>query len=105
MADATISMDCNSRLAIAGDLSFASVPLLWEQWRAMRADQETLEVDLSEVQRSDSAGLALLLEWVNWARNYVREIRFVNVPDQITAIAQICEVENMLTAGERWTGA
>ena len=57
-------------------------------------------------QIADKTGISesLLLDWVNWARNYVREIRFINIPDQITAIAQICEVENMLTAGERWTG-
>ena len=94
----------DGRFALKGELTFESAPEALEQSRDLFADHASIEVDLTEVRRADSAGLALLLEWVNWARNYVREIRFVNVPAQITAIAQICEVESMLTAGERWTG-
>lgn len=95
----------DGRFALKGDLEFETAPEVLERSRDLFADHASIEVDLTEVRRADSAGLALLLEWVNWARNYVREIRFINIPEQITAIAQICEVENMLTAGERWTGA
>jgi len=96
MADATISMDGNSRLAIAGDLSFASVPLLWEQWRAMRADQAALEVDLSKVQRSDSAGLALLVEWLREARQTGQSVRFFNIPAQMLAMARVSGLDQVL---------
>ena len=95
----------DGRFALKGELDFHTAPDVLDRSRELFADHASIEVDLTEVRRADSAGLALLLEWVNWARNYVREIRFVNVPEQITAIAQICEVESMLTAGERWTGA
>ncbi len=61
-----------------------------------------LEIDLSGVVRADSAGLALMLEWVHWAKNTAREIRFRNIPDQILSIARISEVEDILSAGERW---
>jgi len=94
----------DGRFVLRGRLDFHTAPGALERSRDLFADHASIEVDMTEVQRSDSAGLALLLEWVNWARNYVREIRFINIPDQITAIAQICEVENLLTAGERWTG-
>ena len=94
----------DGRFVLRGRLDFHTAPGALERSRDLFADHASIEVDMTEVQKSDSAGLALLLEWVNWARNYVREIRFVNIPDQITAIAQICEVENLLTAGERWTG-
>ena len=70
----------------------------------MFADHASIEVDLADIGEGDSAGLALLLEWVNWAKNFVREIRYVNVPNDITRMAQISEVDTMLTRGERWTG-
>jgi phospholipid transport system transporter-binding protein len=63
-----------------------------------------LEIDLSEVTASDSAGLALLLEWVTWANHSVREIRFTGMPEKILAIARTTEVEPLLTRGERWSG-
>lgn len=62
-----------------------------------------LELDLSGVSSADSAGLALLLEWVHWAKQSAREIQFKNIPDQIQTIARISEVDGILRAGERWT--
>ena len=94
----------NGRFALHGDLTFETVADALEQSQELFADHATIELDLAGVGEGDSAGLALLLEWVNWAKNYVREIRYVNVPAQIVAIAQISEVDNMLTKGERWTG-
>ena len=63
-----------------------------------------LEIDLSGVTDSDSAGLALLLEWITWANHSVREIRFTNIPEKLLAIARTTEVEPLLTRGERWSG-
>ena len=63
-----------------------------------------LEIDLSGVTGSDSAGLALLLEWVTWANHTVREVRFTGLPERVMAIAKTTEVEGLLTRGERWAG-
>jgi ABC-type transporter Mla MlaB component len=54
--------------------------------------------------RSDSAGLALLLEWITWANHTVREIRFLSMPERVLAIARTTEVEQLLKRGERWAG-
>ena len=64
-----------------------------------------IKVDLSGVTEADSAGLALLIEWVAWAREHHREMRFFDLPRQIRAIARICEVEDVLRAAERWEEA
>ena len=71
---------------------------------AIKGNHSVIKVYMSEVTQSDSAGLALLLEWVNWAKHYVREIRYFNIPRPIQSIAEISEVDDMLRAGERWTG-
>lgn len=63
-----------------------------------------IEVDLSGVTNADSAGLALLLEWITWANHTVREIRFLSMPERILAIARTTEVERLLKRGERWAG-
>lgn len=94
----------DGKFALQGKLTYETVARALYQSRDLFADHATIQLDLTEVSEGDSAGLALLLEWVNWAKNYVREIRYVNVPDEITAIAQISEVDDMLTKGERWTG-
>lgn len=92
------------RFGIQGPLTFETVNVVLQRSKALFADHDILHIDLAEVTESDSAGLALLLEWVNWARHYVREISYENIPEQIQAIAKISEVSDLLVAGERWTG-
>jgi phospholipid transport system transporter-binding protein len=94
----------DGRFALHGELSFATATDALERSKDLFADHARIELDMSDIHDGDSAGLALLLEWVNWARNFVREIRYINIPAEIIAIAQISEVDDMLTKGERWTG-
>jgi phospholipid transport system transporter-binding protein len=53
-------------------------------------------VDLGGVGESDSAGLALLIEWLRMAKQSGKEIHFANVPEQIEALARISEVEDLI---------
>lgn len=93
------------RFLVRGELGFATVRDALEQSKSLFAEHSIIELDLAGVTRADSAGLALLLEWVNWARNSVREITYRNIPAQVRSIAEISEVEDMLHRAERWTGA
>jgi len=92
------------RFAVHGVLGFETVTKVLEVSKTMFSEYSIIEVDFSNVERSDSAGLALLIEWVNWAKHYVREISYKNIPEEIRSIAEISEVEWMLAAGARWTG-
>jgi len=92
------------RFALRGVLGFATVKDILAASKRLFADHTVLKIDFSAVTHSDSAGLALLLEWVNWAKHYRREIRYFNIPEAILAIARISEVTDLLHAGEHWTG-
>ncbi len=81
------------------ELTFKSATDILAQSQRLFADCEHISVDMSDVQEADSAGLALLLEWVSWARHLDREIVYENIPQQILAIAQISEVTDLLNAG------
>ena len=96
MPPATITRDDDSRLVIAGDLSFASVPALWEQWLSMRTDEDLVDVDLSQVERSDSAGLALLVACLRKARETGKSVRFFNIPAQMLAMARVSGLDQIL---------
>lgn len=56
----------------------------------------SLEIDLANVPEGDSAGLALMIEWLRLAKQHQQQIHFKNVPEQIAALARISEVENLL---------
>ncbi len=90
--------------AVSGDMTFDTAEKILRASENLFDEHTQIEVDLSEITDSDSAGLALLLEWVTWANHSVREIRFTKMPEKILAIARTTEVEGLLTRGERWSG-
>jgi len=92
------------RFALGGSLTFSTVAQVLKESLDLFENHTQLEVDLAGVEQADSAGLALLLEWVNWAKYSVREIRFLNLPESVMAMARISHVDDFLSSGERWTG-
>ena len=87
------------RFRLSGVLDATTAGDVLEQSEQRFAAAERLDVDLGGVAESDSAGLALLIEWVRCARKRQQEIRFQNVPAQINALAKISEVEDLITGG------
>ena len=100
MSEFTLEDRGDGHFALSGEMTFDTAEKILDASGDMFDEHTQLEVDLSGVTDSDSAGLALLLEWVTWANHSVREIRFTG----ILAIARTTEVEPLLMRGERWSG-
>lgn len=85
------------RYLIEGELGFTTVSaILPESSRLFNGGSEIV-VDLSGINRADSAGLALLLEWLGMARTINRRLKYRNIPEQIVKIAKISGLEQILT--------
>ena len=80
------------KFALSGRMTFDTAGQILNDSEVMFEEHTRIEVDLFEVSDTDSAGLALLLEWITWANHTVREIRFVGTPEKIDAIAKTTEV-------------
>ena len=85
------------RCRLAGDLGFATAPLLWRQAAVLQSAQVegVVELDLSGVTHSDSAGLALLVAWQSRARAAGVTLRYIGLPDRLVAIAKISRVDSL----------
>ncbi|MGH8563964.1 MAG: STAS domain-containing protein [Gammaproteobacteria bacterium] len=73
---------------LAGVLDMTSVPTVRDAADALVDTPEVL-VDLCDVTRMDSAGLALLVDWQGRARGRRTKLRFRNLPVGIAAIAEV----------------
>jgi phospholipid transport system transporter-binding protein len=60
------------------------------------ASLEQAQVNLSQVSKADSAGLALLLEWKAQAKTNNTAIRYVALPESLLAIARTTEVSDLI---------
>ncbi len=77
-----------ANLRVSGAMTFATVTgLLRESQGLIGAGDGPLRVDLSGVSHADSAGLALLMEWLRLARGAGRELEYLAVTEQMLAIA------------------
>ena len=87
----------DGQFAVTGELSKGTVPAIWRSANELLqgADQNLL-FDLKDVTHTDSAGLALLLEWMTLARNKQLQIHFRNLPAQLWEIAKVSDLEDIL---------
>ena len=94
----------DGRFELTGEMTFETAERILLASEDPFEQHTRIEVDLAGVTKSDSAGLALLLEWITWANHTVREIRFDSMPERVLAIARTTEVDQLLKRGERWAG-
>ncbi|HXG29838.1 MAG TPA: STAS domain-containing protein [Nevskiales bacterium] len=87
----------DGRLVLSGELDHTSVARALAEGRAwLEGSRGPLQVDLSGVTRSESAGVALLLEWLRAARQRGREIEFLSPPRQLQSLLQFFGLEGVL---------
>jgi phospholipid transport system transporter-binding protein len=86
---------------VRGPLSFATAKRARAAGRQLieTSSAAALEFDCSGVTESDSAGLAVLLDWLALAKCYGRGIRFNALPAPIRAVAALSNVDTFLNQG------
>jgi len=88
----------DARFAVRGDMTFATAAALHAAGlAALRGSTaSTLELDCSGVTAADSAGLAVLVDWLSWARGAGRQLRLRAVPSKLVDIARISELDELI---------
>lgn len=81
---------------LRGELSFATVSELAKKSAGLLWRSEQVTLDLDGVTRTDSAGLALLVEWLRAARRQGKAIQFRNIPRQMMAVAEVVGLDKLL---------
>ena len=96
MNSAQLAVTDDGRLLVSGELSMNTVPELLKQGCLQGEGDAEIRVDLQGVERADSAGVALLIEWQRHASRQQRSISFQNIPSQMLAIARLSGVDELL---------
>jgi phospholipid transport system transporter-binding protein len=93
---ATFEVQSGDRANLAGDLRFDTVGSLLNVGNRVIGEGRIAVIDLAGVSSGDSAGLALLIEWLSVARAVKRPLRYENIPSQLQQLARLSEVEELL---------
>jgi phospholipid transport system transporter-binding protein len=86
------------RLRASGELDFATAAAALEAGLALIATGPRWTVDLAGITAGDSAGVAVLVEWLSAAAARHASLSFESVPSQMLAIARISDLENLLVS-------
>jgi phospholipid transport system transporter-binding protein len=92
-----LSPDQQGVVRLRGALDFATVPDLHRATDDLLRDRDTLVIDVSAVERANSAGVALLLEWLAEARRRGCTLSFRGLPESVLAVARLSGAEHLLT--------
>jgi phospholipid transport system transporter-binding protein len=81
---------------VSGALTFDTVPVLYRNSSSWFAGAGDLTVDLAQVERADSAGLALLIEWLRRAKAAHLKLHFANIPAPVQTLIRINGLQDAL---------
>jgi phospholipid transport system transporter-binding protein len=82
--------------ALGGRLQKDTVPTLWLEGQQRLRGGGELDIDLSAVEICDSAGVAVLVDWLRLAAIQGTRLRYRNAPAQVIAIADVSDLEQLL---------
>ena len=87
------------RLVASGAMNYDSAAEALRAGLALIPRGQACTIDLARVREADSAGLAVLVEWLATARRRETTIRYEGVPAQILAVARLSDLDDLLLDG------
>jgi phospholipid transport system transporter-binding protein len=78
---------------VDGDLTFASIDKKTVKSFEFLKTAKQVTIDLERVSSTDSAGLALMIEWIKVARQHDGQLSFKNIPEQLRNLAKLSGFE------------
>jgi phospholipid transport system transporter-binding protein len=94
-ARATVVFDAGV-CRVSGPLDFITAGDTLSAVDVLIRQHSTLEIDLSEVSECNSAGLALMIEWLSIARREKHSVTFNHIPDSLRQLAGVCQVDGLI---------
>lgn len=81
---------------LSGELNFFNVMEIYQQSLKDLEKPARLTFNFSQISASNSAGLALIIEWLKYAKRSQKPIQFIHLPVKLQAIAKAAKVEKLI---------
>ncbi len=81
---------------VTGDMTFEQAMQVFESINISAINLNDITIDLGAVEQSDSAALAIMLEWTNQARKNRKKVSFSHVPEQLMRLIEMTHLDEIL---------
>ena len=86
----------DGKFDLSGRMTFHTVPQFQTHAGSLlQGGAQPVTIDMKGVTQADSAGLALMIEWLQMARNGKRELAFANIPEQVSELIRVNGLQQM----------
>lgn len=79
---------------VEGPLTFSSIDKKTVKSFDFLGSAPQICIDLKRVESTDSAGLALMIEWIKHSKKHNTHLSFKNIPQQLQALAKLSGFDN-----------
>lgn len=84
------------KLLLRGSLNFSNVSFALAKSHAYFDKSPQLMIDLLHVKKSNSAAIALIIEWIKLAKVKNKSIHFYHIPDELLSIAAVSGLDKLI---------
>ena len=81
---------------ISGTLDFSTARDALETVGEIIQSSPNLTINLAGIDNSNSAGLALLIEWLAQAQKLGHTLTYAAIPDSLQQLARVCQVDGLI---------
>ena len=96
MSDFKVGSSENGVVKIEGVIDLTTAKSLKKQTIGLFNGPSEIQFDLSAVSQSNSAALALLLEWLKMANKHQVSLSFSNIPEHLRELSRVYGIEQDL---------
>ncbi|HTM63642.1 MAG TPA: STAS domain-containing protein [Gammaproteobacteria bacterium] len=87
----------NNAATIYGDLDFSNVMSIYQQSQKLfTAPQSEIIIDFIELKSTNSAALALIINWMRLAKKQKKNIQFRNLSNDIMSLAKSSGLDKVI---------
>jgi phospholipid transport system transporter-binding protein len=86
----------NQTLHVSGDMHVSKEMGLYAKSLPLLAQHSAWQFDFSRLQSSDSAGLALIVEWVKLAKQQQKTIQLQHLSHHLQSLARVAGLERVV---------
>lgn len=94
-----IKTQIDGLIELAGDLTFSTITKKTVLLCDFKNSPQIITLDFSQVQQTDSAGLALVIEWIKLSQTQGRQLKLRHFPQSLQILATLCgfEIQSFLS--------
>ena len=87
----------NETFVITGSLDYSNVNLIYQKSLGHLNAASQLIFDFSQVKSINSSGIALMIEWLKFAKEHKKKIQFHHIPNHLLTISKTAGIDKLIS--------